>query len=240
MKQFWMDASKNPLYEDWWMGTWGALLYEGGLYDPALLADFLPKELKALNVSGTFARSVGVGLVNMLSGDYASMNETVLAQSMQNIIDTLFSSFAYPGFFPPSKAFGAEWIDGASVNSLDVIGAIRHCRMQPGVESDSDVVIDVIASQGSNLQRVNASDYRSLAMAYRYLEISSYYSSMNGLERAKFSHPNVTYRYVVLPSSPLPTNYFPLSMNQTQVQEIYDRGVLDGQNAKVGTIDEDL
>ena len=108
------------------------------------------------------------------------------------------------------------------------------------MESDADVVIDVIASTGSNLQRVNASEFRSLAMGYRYLEISSYYTSMNGLERAKFSHPNVTYRYVVLPSTPLPTNYFPLSMNQTQVQEIYDRGVQDGQNARVGMIDDHL
>lgn len=210
-----MDAAEMPLYADWWIGPWAALFAEGGVFDPSPLGDFLPTELKALNFTGTFARSVGIGLVNMLTGDYVAMNETVLAQSLQNVIDTLFSSFSYPGFFPPNKVFGGEWIDGASVNSLDVLGTIRHCRLQPGVESDSDVVIDVIVNQGSNLKRVNATDYRSLDMAYRYLEISSYYTALNGLERAKFSHPNVTYRYVVLPSSPLPTNYYPLSMNQT-------------------------
>jgi len=42
MKQFWLDASKTPLYEDWWMGPWGALYLKGGIYDPAPLADFLP------------------------------------------------------------------------------------------------------------------------------------------------------------------------------------------------------
>ena len=151
----------------------------------------------------------------MLTGDYQAMNETVLSQTIQNIIDAIFSSFSYPGFFPPNKAFGGEWIDGASVNSLDVLGAIKHCRGQPGVESDRDVVIDVIVSQGSNLERVNATDYHSIGMLYRYLEISSFYTAMNGLERAKFTHPNVTYRYVVLPSSPLSSSYVPLSLNQT-------------------------
>ena len=66
---------------------------------------------------------------------------------------------------------------------------------------------------------------------YRYLQIAYYYSSMNGLQRAKFTHPNVNYRYIVAPTVSLPFDYIPLSLNATEVNSIYDQGVIDGEHA---------
>jgi hypothetical protein len=57
-------------------------------------------------------------------------------------------------------------------------------------------------------------------MLLRFLEIYWYYNTMNGLERAKSTHPNVNYRHVIAPSVTLPWNYLPLSLNSTQVAEI--------------------
>lgn len=216
MKRFWMDASKNKLYQDWWVGPWAALVSAAGIYDPSPFKTFLKNEFSALGVTASpLNRSLGIGLLNALEGTYLEMDEKTVAQSMTSAIDTIFTSFAYPGFFPPAKAFGSEWFDGASVNTLDVLGGIEHCLAQPGVESDSDIVVDVIVSQNSNLARVNASDYTALGMLFRYLEVSSYYGAMNGLERAKFSHPAVNYRYVIAPSASLPSSYFPMSLNST-------------------------
>ena len=135
--------------------------------------------------------------------------------------DTIFSSFAYPGFFPPSKAFGSEWFDGASVNTLDVLTAIDRCK-KLGFTQDTDIVIDIILTQGANLTRVDASDYRSLGMLFRFIEIYSYYGSMNGLERAKFSHPNVTYRHVIAPTINLPSSIYPMNLNSTDIITIIE------------------
>lgn len=115
--------------------------------------------------------------------------------------------------------------------TLDVFGAIANCLNMPGVESDSDIVIDVILNQGANLTRVDARDYTSLGMLFRFIEVYSYYGSMNGLERAKFSHPNVTYRHVIAPTVSLPSSYYPMSLNATSIQQIIDQGALDGTAA---------
>ena len=54
---------------------------------------------------------------------------------------------------------------------------------------------------------------------------------MNGLQRAKFTHPNVNYRYVVSPTVTLPSAYIPMSLNATDVNEIFNQGLIDGQHA---------
>ena len=159
------------------------------------------------------------------------------------MVDTLFSSFAYPGFFPPTKAFNTEWFDGASVNTLDVLTAINYCLSQPGVESESDITIDVILTSSADLSKANGKDLRPLGMLLRFLEVNMWYGSMNGLERAKFSHPSVNYRHVISPTVALPATYYPLSLNATDVKTIIDQGVADGTNAiknKRATIDDYL
>ena len=88
------------------------------------------------------------------------------------------------------------------------------------MESESDIVIDVILSQPADLAAVDASNYKSYEMLYRFLQVRSWYASLNGLQRARFSHPNVTYRYVFSPTHPLPFNYIPMSQNLTNIYTI--------------------
>lgn len=89
----------------------------------------------------------------------------------------------------------------------------------------------MILNQGGNLTTVNGKDYKALNMLMRYLEIYYFYGTMGNLERAHFTHPNVTYRHVISPSKYIPWNYIPLSLNETQVEEIFNQGVQDGLSA---------
>ena len=75
---------------------------------------------------------------------------------------------------------------------------------------EEDVVVDVILTSTAHLKPVNATDYRALSMLFRYLEINSYYSTMDGLLRAKFAYPHVNFRYIISPTVTLPSSYFPL------------------------------
>jgi len=47
-------------------------------------------------------------------------------------------------------------------------------------------------------------------MLFRYLEISSFYNSMDGLLRAKFAYEGVNFRYVISPSEGIPSSIYPL------------------------------
>ena len=47
-------------------------------------------------------------------------------------------------------------------------------------------------------------------MLFRYLEVARYYGVMDGLLRATFAYPDVDFRYIVSPSSELPSSKYPL------------------------------
>ena len=64
-------------------------------------------------------------------------------------------------------------------------------------------------------------------MLFRYLEISSYYNSMDGLLRAKFAYPNVTFRYVIATSATIPSSLYPLNMDTKQILDAIALGVKD-------------
>ena len=75
---------------------------------------------------------------------------------------------------------------------------------------NEDIVVDVIMTSSANLKDVQAEDYKSIGMLFRYLEISSFYNSMDGLLRAKFAYDGVDFRYVITPSGSIPSSKFPL------------------------------
>jgi len=96
---------------------------------------------------------------------------------------------------------------------------------------DANIVVDVIMTSEKTLKTVDASGYHSIQMLWRYLEVSRYYSNMDGLLRAQFAYPNVNFRNVVAPSAEMPSSWYPLNLNQANVDEIWDLGVTDGTAA---------
>lgn len=47
-------------------------------------------------------------------------------------------------------------------------------------------------------------------MLWRFLEVSRYYSAMDGLLRAQFAYPTINFRYIIAPTADLPDTFFPL------------------------------
>ena len=82
---------------------------------------------------------------------------------------------------------------------------------------DANIVVDVIMTSEKTLKTVDASGYHSIQMLCRYLEVSRYYSNMDGLLRAQFAYPNVEFRNVVAPSAEMPSSWYPLNLNQENV-----------------------
>lgn len=67
-------------------------------------------------------------------------------------------------------------------------------------------------------------------MLFRYLEISSFYNSMDGLLRAKFAYQKANFRYVISPTGSIPSSLYPLNLNEKQVNSIFAMGVKDAQD----------
>lgn len=166
--------------------------------------------------------------MNVLSGEFLDFtNDNINTED--NLDHAVFASFSWPGLFPPAHAFGSKWFDGSAVYDLDIFAAINKCKSLG--YKDQDIVLDVIFTSASSLSKVQGDSLHSIGMLMRYLEVSSFYGSMDSVLRAKFAFPNINYRYAIAPSKTMPSSWLPLNLNQTQVQEILDIGEKDALRA---------
>lgn len=143
----------------------------------------------------------------MLDGKYMDFTEKNVTRG-DNLVDALYASMSFAGFFPPADVLGSSWFDGSAVWDIDIFSAINRC-VEKGFKNE-DIVVDVIMTSAANLKEVQAEDYKSIGMLFRYLEISSFYNSMDGLLRAKFAYKGVNFRYVIAPSGSIPSSLYPL------------------------------
>jgi len=204
MEQFWTAAGSTKLYQDWWGGVVAGLFDAGGIYDDSPLLSFLTQQFSDLP---QVQREVTVGLTDVLSGEFKEFQEDVLSNN-GDMLNVLYASFAFPGFFPPVEAFGTKWFDGSAVYDVDIFSSVNKC-LDAGFKEE-DVVVDVVFTSAANLNQVDAEQLKAVGMFFRYLEISSFYQTMDGLLRAKFSFPKANFRYAIAPSKPLPSSIYPL------------------------------
>merc|ERR1711924_62633 len=92
-------------------------------------------------------------------------------------------------------------------------------------------VVDEIMTSAPQLKDVDASDFKTLNMLARYLQISGYYSAMDGVLRAKFAYKDATFRHLVMPSDAIGSSRKPFNNDEAWMQQTYDLGVKDGKAA---------
>lgn len=136
---------------------------------------------------------------------------------------------SFAGFFPPAEVLGSSYFDGSAIWDVDIFTAINKC-IDKGYD-EKDIIVDVILTSAANLKPVEAQNYKSINMLFRYLEVSSFYNSMDGLLRAKFSYKNVDFRYVIAPSGDIPSSLQPLNLDEKNIQKTFSMGVTDAANA---------
>jgi len=173
------------------------------------MMDFLQTELADISPAN---RWIDVGLTDVLKGKYVDFTEDGLTGD--ELTNVLYAQFAQAGFFPPAAFDNSDWFDGSTIWDLDIFSVVNKCQE---THADEDIVVDVLLTSEKTLSTVDASDYKSLQMLWRYLQVSRYYSSMDGLLRAQFAYPNVTFRNIIAPSTDLPSSLYPLNMDQSQI-----------------------
>ena len=123
--------------------------------------------------------------MDVVDGSYKDFSDKNITQG-DNLNDALFASMSFAGFFPPAEVLGSSYFDVSAVWDIDIFSAINKCT-DKGFKNE-DIVVDVVMTSSANLKEVQAEDYKSIGMLFRYLEISSFYNSMDGLLRAKFAY----------------------------------------------------
>jgi len=220
METFWKDAANTKLYKSWLGGITRGLFFEGGLYNSAPLEDFLKKEFSNVDI----LRKLDIGIVDVTDGSYKEFSHQNVTQG-ENLVDAMYASMSFAGFFPPADVLGSSYFDGSAVWDIDIFSAINRCT-DLGFKNE-DIIVDVVLTSSANLKNVSAEDYKSISMLFRYLEISSFYNSMDGLLRAKFAYDGVNFRYVISPSASIPSSLYPLNLSEKQINEAFDLGVKD-------------
>ena len=215
----WKDSKSITAYQNWWFGPAQGAIYRGGLYDNAPWEDFLQKTLKGRGAD----RMMTLGAVDVGTGEYVDLVDIMTYEKLEQAV---FASTALNVFFPPVHEFGKDWFDGSGVWPIEVIGPITRCY-QLGYK-DKDIVVDVLMTQSDKLPPRNADHDSTIPSLIRYLEITEFYSSLNGIERAKSGYPNINFRYLVSPEKDdLPTDWFPFSFSQKKVDLLLERGYND-------------
>jgi len=203
MKTFWDNSANTKLYKDWLGGLAEGLLLKGGLWNNKNVLDFLKTEMADITASN---RWIDVGLTDVLKGTYVDYQEAAL--NGDNLYNVMYAQFAQAGVFPPVEFNNTDYFDGSTIWDLDIFSVVNQCQALG--YADADIVVDVILTSEKTLKTVDASDYKSIQMLWRYLEVSRFYSNMDGLLRAQFAYPNINFRNVVAPSAEMPSSYYPL------------------------------
>lgn len=147
MEQFWVDASHNKLYKNWLGGIAQGLIFEGGLYNSAPLLSFFKKEFG----SSTMKRDLSVGIVDVKTGSYKDFSDKNITQG-DNLVDALYASMSFAGFFPPAEVLGSSYFDGSAIWDVDIFTAINKC-IDKGYD-EKDIIVDVILTSAANLKPV--------------------------------------------------------------------------------------
>jgi len=145
------------------------------------------------------------------------------------------------GYYPPVEAFGSSFVDGAAVWDIDIPAAINTCSSLG--YSEDNIVVDVLMTTNKVLVFEDTSDFNSVHMLYRYLQIARYYGTLDGIKRAQFAYPGVDFRYVVAPADKLPHYREPLKMDPTDMESMFEMGITDAKNAiaaEKGSLMKDL
>lgn len=215
----WKNAKSITAYKNWWFGAAQGAIFKGGLYDNSPWQTFLQKTLKGRGSD----RLMTLGAVSVANGDYIDLTDLITTEKLE---DAVFAVTALNVFFPPVHAFGQDWYDGSGVWPIEVIGPISRCH-QLGF-SDKDIIVDVLMTQSDKLPPRDADHDTTIPSLVRYLEISQFYASLNGIERAKSGFPEVQFRNLISPENDnLPSNWFPFNFDQTKVNELIQRGYDD-------------
>lgn len=216
-----MDPEK--LYVNWPYYIVEGAFWRSGLFNATIFVDYLDKVLPK---EGIF-KKVTVGATDTRTGEFVRFTEDVGYHDM--VYTAARASAAIPGVFESVNFHGMTLVDGGVVINLDIGGAIERCKEM--VDDESEITVDVIMCSGDTLKPVDAQDYNSLQMFWRYYQINKYQKVMHWISQGLVNFPRVNFRYVVAPKAPIDNEWIPIDFSHENIEKLIQRGREDAQKA---------
>jgi predicted patatin/cPLA2 family phospholipase len=220
----WKNISGDgDIYKNWWLGPLYGLFFESGLYN----TEPLDKLLSILLENKQLKRDFVIGSTNIETGMYERFsNENITPEQIR---EAILASTAFPVIFPNVQFRGTTYIDGGVKHSVDIAAGIHTC-LDKGY-AENKIVVDVILLNSKKLPQRDPKNFHPLQVLIRFLEISGFDNAMKDVDNVIDLFKGVNFRYIVSPTTALPSGYIPLNFSPAQIQQMIQLGVDDAKNA---------
>jgi predicted acylesterase/phospholipase RssA len=138
MTQLWKTVEQGSIFQHWpILGPILGLISKTSFFDNSPELPYLRTRLQA--EGGQIKRRMTIGIADAQTGDYLIINSSTGAKDWPYYI---VGSSSVPGFFVPMIVGNRVWIDGGTLNNLNLRGGIAEC-LDIGAAVE-DIVIDVV------------------------------------------------------------------------------------------------
>jgi len=225
LQNTWSGFKASTWYKNWLAGPVQGLLIEPGLYTTKNAQKWLSQTIK-----NDPQRYVQVGSCDANQAEYIPFNNFDGSLDAATLQTGILASYATAGIFPYVNYNGNTLIDGSSLKSLDIAGAIEQCRRLTNGVMD-DVYLDIVMFSSKQWSEINVTDYTALKMLLVTLSLTTYRSTMYDIQKAQWDYPDVNFRYLVAPGTSLPTSTVPLGYSKAENEAMINQGIADAKSA---------
>lgn len=211
---------KGDIYQNWWLGPLEGLFFKTGIYDTTPLDTFL----HGIMDNSTLKRSFIIGATSILNGTYHTWDENTLTR--EEIVNAILSSSAFPVLFPNIEFRGSNYMDGAVKISVDIASGINKC-LDKGF-TEENITVDVILLNSENLPELTSAVH-PVEVFMRTYEIFGYDNAMRCLDEIQEFFPKVNYRYIISPTTKLPSGSVPLTFSPEDIEIMIEAGIRDAK-----------
>ena len=164
MVELWRSITREDVLSDWPLGgVVRGFFYKTALWNDQPLIDFLAQHV------GQGKRKFFYGVTDVTTGLYQALDET---QDMEKFLYGVVASSVFPAVMPVMEDLEENeyYVDGGVIRPVDIATALNWCKEQVGGD-ESKITIDILLNGGGTFRDADVSEYKSLHMGIRYLEI---------------------------------------------------------------------
>jgi predicted acylesterase/phospholipase RssA len=139
LTEIWKKITRTDVYYHWpYVSFIQGFFWQTSFLDNSPLLPFIEKHFKELN--STIKRKFSFGIAEAQTGKYIQIDERTPPNKIPYYI---VAATSVPGLFPYLIENDKVYIDGGTVDNLNLKGAIERCREIVG-DDDSLITIDTI------------------------------------------------------------------------------------------------
>lgn len=113
---------------------------------------------------------------------------------------------------PAVEIFDSLYFSGNAIYENDVMTAIAHCESL-GYD-EKDIIIDSLLSGSVYMDYFDSAKSNTWSIMVHSSKMWQYYDRMHGILRAKITHSNVMFRYLIGPDYTMPNKITPMEFTK--------------------------